>query len=173
MLVVTIVFIFLVFLIFGIIKAPPDRAVIISGIRKQPRILIDRTGVRIPFLERTDSLYLDQVIVPVSSNTMPTNDLVNVNVEAIIKIRICMDSKAMIDRAMTYFLNKNPEEIIAVIQEPLASNMREIIGRLSLEDLSQTKDKINQIAIDIADRDMHVLGLKIENCNIQSVSVVS
>jgi len=39
----------------GYVKAPPDTAFIISGFRK-PRTLIGRAGIRIPFLERLDSL---------------------------------------------------------------------------------------------------------------------
>ena len=42
----------------GYVKAPPDMAYIISGIRPKPRVLIGRAGVKIPFFERVDMLYL-------------------------------------------------------------------------------------------------------------------
>ncbi len=42
----------------GYVKAPPDRAFIISGLKKEPKILIGRAGIKIPFLERLDKLYL-------------------------------------------------------------------------------------------------------------------
>ena len=38
----------------GYVKAPPDVAYIISDIRKTPRVLIGRAGIKIPFLERVD-----------------------------------------------------------------------------------------------------------------------
>mgnify|MGYP003302606687 CR=1 FL=1 len=41
----------------GYVKSPPDTAYIISGFRK-PRILIGKAGIRIPFLERIDKLYI-------------------------------------------------------------------------------------------------------------------
>ena len=44
-------------LTLGYVKSPPDTAYIISGFRK-PRTLIGRAGIRIPFLERLDKLYL-------------------------------------------------------------------------------------------------------------------
>lgn len=53
-LIVLIVFIILT----SYVKAPPDKAFIISGLHKEPRILIGRAGLRIPFLERMDQLYL-------------------------------------------------------------------------------------------------------------------
>lgn len=159
----------LAFLILGYVKAPPDRAVVISGIRKQPRMLIGRAGVKIPFLERTDSLYLKQVTVPVNSSSIPTNDFINVNIEAVIKVRICSESDT-ISRAMTNFLNKTPQEIIKDTQDALAGNMREIIGTLTLKDLSQNKDKLSEAIRKAAGGDMHALGLEIVTCNIQNVS---
>ena len=36
----------------GYVKAPPDKAFIISGLRKKPKVLIGRAGIKIPFLER-------------------------------------------------------------------------------------------------------------------------
>ena len=40
----------------GYVKARPDQALIISGIRKEPRVLIGKAGVKVPFLERIDRL---------------------------------------------------------------------------------------------------------------------
>ena len=51
----------------GYVKAPPDQAFIISGLRKEPRILIGRAGVKIPFLERVDKLYLGQMTVDIKT----------------------------------------------------------------------------------------------------------
>ena len=38
----------------GYVKAPTDKAFIISGLRKQPKIVIGRATIKIPFLERKD-----------------------------------------------------------------------------------------------------------------------
>jgi len=43
---------------FSYIKAPPNKAFIISGPRKNARILIGRAGFIIPFLEKVDWLCL-------------------------------------------------------------------------------------------------------------------
>ena len=42
----------------GYVKAPPDKALIISGVRKKPKVLIGKAGVKIPFFERVDELSL-------------------------------------------------------------------------------------------------------------------
>ena len=36
----------------GYVKASPDTAYIISGLRKEPRYLIGKAGIKIPFLEK-------------------------------------------------------------------------------------------------------------------------
>lgn len=40
----------LILLLSGYVKAPPDVAYIISGLKKEPKILIGRAGIKIPFL---------------------------------------------------------------------------------------------------------------------------
>ena len=73
-------------LALGYVKAPPDMAFIISGMRKRPRILIGKAGIRVPFLERLDKLYLGQISVDIKTDTyIPTNDFINVKVDAIAK----------------------------------------------------------------------------------------
>ena len=34
----------------GYVKAPPDTAYIISGFKKEPKVLIGRAGIKLPFL---------------------------------------------------------------------------------------------------------------------------
>ena len=46
----------IVLLLVGYVKAPPDQAYIISGLKKEGKILIGRAGIRIPFFERLDMM---------------------------------------------------------------------------------------------------------------------
>ena len=48
---VILVILLLVF-ITGYVKASPDTAIIISGLRRNPKILIGKAGIKIPFLEK-------------------------------------------------------------------------------------------------------------------------
>lgn len=53
---IAIIIIAVVVLSFGYVKSPPDTAKIISGLGKQPRVLIGKAGFKIPFFERVDEL---------------------------------------------------------------------------------------------------------------------
>lgn len=57
-LIIVAVLIVLTILFMGYVKASPDKAYIISGLRKEPKVLIGRAGIKIPFLEKKDELIL-------------------------------------------------------------------------------------------------------------------
>lgn len=109
----------------GYVKAPPDKAFIISGLKKEPKILIGRSGIRIPFLERLDRLYLGQMTVDIKTGKpVPTNDFINVDVDAVAKVRIEQTPNG-IKLAAKNFLNKNPDDIAMELKDSLQGNMRE------------------------------------------------
>lgn len=39
----------------GYVKASPNKAYIISGIKREPKVLIGRAGIKIPFLEKKEA----------------------------------------------------------------------------------------------------------------------
>lgn len=103
----------------GYVKAPPDVAYIISGFKKNPRILIGRAGIRIPFLERLDKLLLRQVTVDIKTEGyIPTLDFINIQVDAVAKVKVGA-TEELIQEAMKNFLNKNGDEIIRDLQDSL------------------------------------------------------
>ena len=154
----------------GYVKAPPDQAYIISGMRKEGRTLIGRAGIRIPFFERMDKLYLGQMTVDIKTGqSVPTNDFINVNVDAVAKVRILPTTEG-IKLAAKNFLNKKPEMITVDLQDSLQGNMREIIGTLSLKDINTDRDSFSDQVMSKASRDMEKLGIEILSCNIQNVT---
>ena len=154
----------------GYVKAPPDKAFIISGLHKKPRILIGRAGIKIPFLERVDKLYLGQMTVDIKTEqSVPTNDFINVNVDAVAKVRIGTSPEA-IQLAAKNFLNKRPEQITADLQDSLQGNMREIIGTLALKAINTDRDSFSDQVMEKASKDMFKLGIEILSCNIQNVT---
>ena len=46
----------IILLSLGYVQAPPDKAFIISGLRKAPKILIGKAGLKLPFFERKDDI---------------------------------------------------------------------------------------------------------------------
>ncbi len=159
----------LAMILTGYVKASPDVAVIISGLRKTPRVLIGRAGIKIPFLEKVDHLHLGQISVDIKTDTyIPTNDFINVKVDAIAKVRVDTSDEGML-KAERNFLNKSPEEIALELQDSLQGNMREIIGTLDLKTINTDRDSFSDQVMAKASKDMEKLGIEILSCNIQNV----
>lgn len=168
--IVLVVIVLLGILASGYVKAPPDRAYIISGLKKEPKILTGRAGIKIPFLERLDKLYLGQMTVDIKTEqSVPTNDFINVNVDAVAKVRI-EPSEEGIKLAAKNFLNKNQDQITLDLQDSLQGNMREIIGTLTLKAINTDRDSFSDQVMEKASKDMKKLGIEIVSCNIQNVT---
>ena len=164
------VVILLVLLLMGYVKAPPDQAYIISGLKKDGKILIGRAGIKIPFFERLDKLYLGQMTVDIKTEqSVPTNDFINVNVDAVAKVRISPTPEG-IKLAAKNFLNKKAVDITRDLQDSLQGNMREIIGTLSLKEINTDRDSFSDQVMQKASKDMDKLGIEILSCNIQNVT---
>ena len=130
---ILVVIVLIIIGMMGYVKAPPDQAYIISGLKKESKVLIGRAGIRVPFLERMDKLYLGQMTVDIKTEqSVPTSDFINVNVDAVAKVRISPQPEG-IKLAAKNFLNKRPGDITRDLQDSLQGNMREIIGTLSLK----------------------------------------
>lgn len=53
-----VVILFVVFILASYIKAPTDRALIVSGLRKNPKFVIGKSALRIPFYRELINLNL-------------------------------------------------------------------------------------------------------------------
>ena len=159
----------IVLLLTGYVKASPDVAIIISGIKKTPKVLIGRAGIKLPFLEKVDHLHLGQISVDIKTDTyIPTNDFINVKVDAIAKVRVDTSPEGML-KAERNFLNKKPADIALELQDSLQGNMREIIGTLDLKTINTDRDSFSDQVMAKASKDMEKLGIEILSCNIQNV----
>lgn len=153
----------------GYVKAPPDKAFIISGWRKNPKILIGRSGIKIPFLERKDTLMLKQISIDIKTNGyVPTLDFIGVDIDAVAKVRVKTDTEG-IKIAMKNFLNMDEKLIAEALTDSLQGNMREIIGTVKLKELNTDRKKFGDEVQSKAQTDMNALGIEIISCNIQRI----
>ena len=165
-----IVLLLIVFIALCYVKAPPKDAYIISGLSKQPRILIGKGGLRIPGLERVDKVFLGQTSVDIKTSVaVPTNDFISVMVDAVAKIRV-INTPEGIRLAAKNFLNMSEREISSQIQDSLEGNMREIIGTLDLKSLNIDRDGFSDQIAKKAANDMAKLGIEVISCNIQNIT---
>ncbi|MGM9646838.1 MAG: flotillin family protein [Eubacteriales bacterium] len=167
-LIVVAIVVFVAMLCLGYVKAPPDTAYIISGIRKKKKILIGRAGFRIPFLERIDKLSLRVMQVDVkTSEAVPTNEFINVMVDGVANIKISSDP-ALISKASEALLGMHQEELVRLVTQVLEGNMREIVGSVGLKEMVQDRQGVAKKITENVVPDMEKLGIEVVNFNIQN-----
>ena len=157
----------IIFIAMSYIKCPPDMVYLISGLRKEARVITGKATIRIPFLERVDKIPLKLIQIDVRANKVPTNDFINVDVDAVANVRISTKPE-LIRIAAKHFLNQGTAEIASNVQQILEGNMREIIGQMQLVDLVNNKQLFSQKIQENAIDDIEKIGLEIVNLNVQN-----
>ena len=171
--IVTIAVIAILFALIGIatmsyVKAPPNQAYLISGPRKDLKVITGKAGFRIPFIERLDKLYLGAIGVDVKTRSaVPTAEYINVFVDSNVNVRVG-STPELLTIAAKNFLNQDPNVISAKAQEVLEGNMREIIGQMKLTEMVSDRQKFASMVRDNAAPDMAELGLEIVSFNVQN-----
>lgn len=161
-------FLVLLFITLGYVKAAPDTAIIISGLRKKQKILIGKAGIKVPFLERMDKLNLKLIPIDVkTSSSVPTADYINIAVDATVNVKIS-NQPDKLGLAAENFLNKNTEYIAGVAREVLEGNVREIVGKMKLEEMVSNRQKFAQLVKENAEPDLAAMGLDIISFNVQN-----
>ncbi len=166
------------------IKVPPNVALIVSGRRHKYRVkdengntTVKRFGYRIvrggatfviPFFERVDKLNLGIMQVDIkTTQPVPSQEYIGMMVDGVANIKIGSDDVS-VATAAEQFLGWQQSEISAVAMQVLEGNMREIIGRMTIADLVQNRDKFAQETQRAAMADMKNMGLEIVNITIQN-----
>lgn len=168
--IVLIVIVALIILKAGYIKAPPDTALIISGMHKKPRVLIGKAGIRIPFFERVDNLSLGAIQIDVKTGSaVPTAEYINVKVDSTVSVRVGQ-SPEMIALAAQNFLNVDRDTIARKINDLLEGNIREIVGQMKLTDMVSDRKLFSEKVQENAVPDLARYGLELITFNVQNFS---
>lgn len=152
----------------GYKKAPPDKALVISGLGRKNRVLIGRAGLKVPFFERVDTL--DLALIPIdvkTSSEVPTADYINIRVDAAVNVKISKIPE-LLEKAAVNFLNLKTADIGRVAREVLEGNMREIVGQMKLEDMVSDRQKFADLVKENASPDLEAMGLEIVSFNVQN-----
>ncbi len=163
-----VIIVLIVLLSLGYVKAPPDMAFIISGVKKKSKVVIGKASIRVPFFERLDKLNLRLIPIDVKTScAVPTADYININVDATVNVKIS-NQPDKLRIAAENFLNKNIEYIAGVAREVLEGNVREIVGRMRLEEMVSDRQKFAELVKENAEPDLAAMGLDIISFNVQN-----
>lgn len=154
----------------GFVSASPGEIKVISGPRGQ-RVLHGKTGWKIPILERVDSMTAGMISVDVkTSDYVPTNDYINIKVDAAVKVKIGTENPVLFQAATRNFLYKSSDEIADEIRDTLEGHLRSIIGQMELSTIVTDRSKFAETVQKNATKDLEEMGLEIVAFNIQGLT---
>ncbi len=162
-------------LILGIFKlwrkVPQDKALVITGLKK--RVIAGGGGLVIPLLERTDRISLENMKIEVRTNGALTEMGVDINADGVAVIKIKNDKESIL-AAVEQFNTGNETKTINVImdisQNVLEGKLREIISKLTVEEIYKDREKFASQVQEVAALDLAEMGLEIKAFTIRDIS---
>ena len=153
----------------GFVSASPGEIKVISGPRGQ-RVLHGKTGWKIPILERVDTMTAGMISVDArTSDYVPTNDYINVKVDAAVKVKIGTERLELFEAATRNFLYKSSEEIADEVRDTLEGHLRAIIGQMELAQIVTDRATFSEKVQENATKDLEEMGLEIVAFNVQGL----
>ena len=153
----------------GFVSASPGEIKVISGPRGQ-RVLHGQTGWKIPILERVDTMTAGMISVDArTSDYVPTNDYINVKVDAAVKVKIGTERPELFEAATRNFLYKSSKEIADEVRDTLEGHLRAIIGQMELAQIVTDRATFSQKVQENATKDLEEMGLEIVAFNVQGL----
>lgn len=105
-----------------------------------------------------------------TADFVPTNNYINIKVDAAVKVRIGIDKEELFKAATRNFLYKDTSEIADEVRDTLEGHLRAIIGQMKLEDIVTDRAKFSENVQANATKDLEEMGLEIVAFNIQGLT---
>ena len=154
----------------------PNEVLIFSGRKRQMadgsevgyRLVFGGRTVRVPLLERVDSMDLSALPLDLHVANAYSKGGIPLNLHAIANVKISSDP-AVIMNAVERFLGRDPAEIRRVAKESLEGHLRGVLARLTPEEVNEDRLKFANALLDEAEDDLKKLGLQLDTLRVLNV----
>ena len=165
----------IIILILGILsmwkKVPQDKALVVTGLKK--RVISGGGGFVIPLLERTDIISLENMKIVVRTDGALTEQGVEIMADGVAVIKVKSDTESVL-AAVEQFNTGNEQKTIQVIidtaKDVLEGKLREIISKMTVEEIYKDREKFASQVQEVAALDLAEMGLEIKAFAIRDIS---
>ncbi|MDR1000273.1 MAG: flotillin family protein [Clostridiales bacterium] len=173
--IIIIILVVLFLLLIGIFslwkKVPQDKALVVTGLKK--RVISGGGGMVVPILERTDRISLENMKIEVRTSGALTEQGVDIIADGVAVIKVKSDRESIL-ASMEQFNTGNESRTIAVIMDisknVLEGKLREIISKLTVEEIYKDREKFASQVQEVAALDLAEMGLEIKAFTIRDIS---
>lgn len=170
---VILVVIFLILISIAAIwrRVPQDKALVVTGLRK--RVISGGGGLVIPLFERTDKISLENIKIVVKTQGALTEQGVDIIADGVAVIKVKSDKECIL-AAVEQFNTGNEAKTIQVIEDiskdVLEGKLREIISKLTVEEIYKDREKFASQVQEVAALDLSEMGLELKAFTIRDIS---
>ena len=152
-------------------KIPQDKAAVITGLKK--RVITGGGGIVIPLLERVDTISLESMKLDVKTNGAMTSQGVPINTDGVAVIKVRNDKNSIL-AAIEQFNAAKESTTVQIIsdvsREVLEGKLREIISKLTVEEIYNDRESFGSKVHEVAGTDLAEMGLEIKTLTIKDIS---
>jgi len=161
----------------NIIVAPPNQAAIISGPRGS-RLYVGKTAFQFWCIERTETLSLELMTIPIDSHEAETTKGVRVIVKSIAQVKVratkVIDNSVGIDQlgiraAAQHFLGSSTSDIHEAVRRTLEGHQRQILGTLTVEEIYKDRAAFSEKVREHTDADLNAMGFELVSYTVVSI----
>ena len=191
-LVVIVVAIVLVILLTCYRKAPPNEAIVVTGVgHREPKVVTGRGVVVLPILQRSDRLTMRMMKLDVKTpeTGVKTSEGVPLWMDSVVTVQVYSNTSSLTARevessgcktkdeyikarqqaAISNFLGMDEAQIDAKVNDVLQGNLREIVSEMTVMELLTKRKEFATRVIENARPDLAKVGLEVITFNIQDI----
>jgi len=152
-------------------KVPQDKAMVVTGLKK--RVISGGGGLVWPIFERTDRISLENKKIEVRISGALTEQGVGINADGVAVIKVKSDREsilAALEQFNTGHEVKTIEVIAGITKDVLEGKLREIISKMTVEEIYKDREKFASEVQGVAAMDLAEMGLEIKAFTIRDIS---
>jgi len=151
-------------------RVPQNKAAVITGLKK--RIISGGGGLVFPILERYDVISLENIKIPLDIDNAISSQGVPVTVKSVAVVKVKSDKESIYSAVEQFFrgaTDKTAAEIATQSSYVLVGKLREIIAKMTVEEIYQDKDKFSSEVQENAAISLAEMGLEIKAFTVMSI----
>jgi len=144
-------------------RVPQNKAAVVTGRKK--KIISGKGGLVIPLLERVDMISLENIKIPLNIDRAISSQGVPVTVKSVAVVKVKSDDESIYSAVEQFFrgaTDKTAAEIATQSSYVLVGKLREIIAKMTVEEIYQDKDKFSSEVQENAAISLAEMGLEIK-----------
>ncbi|MFQ9695398.1 MAG: flotillin family protein, partial [Zhenhengia sp.] len=151
-------------------KAPQDKAIVVTGLKK--RVISGAGGVVIPIFEQVDRISLENMKVEIKTFGSLDSNGVPLDTDGVAIIKVKSDKECILQAVEQFNTGREKETIQvikATVQDVLEGKLREIISKMTVEEIYKDREMFANQVESVAKSDLEKMGLEITTFTIRDI----